>query len=106
MPGEIVNLSEFGMAIETLIDLPLGYELTFRLRRKAGSMELSGWIRWCRRVRTISTADGRELPVFHSGVEFNGSTVEAVRRCADALLLWGETAEGTPEGVSGLRSLR
>ena len=85
MPGEIVNLSELGMAIETLIDLPPGYELTFRLRRNGSQLELRGWIRWCRAVRAISTSVGKELKVFHSGVEFDEATATVVRKNADVL---------------------
>lgn len=100
MPGEIVNLSEFGMAIETLIDLPPGYELTFRLRRNASNMKLRGWIRWCRVARTISTSQGKELKVFHSGVQFHETTVEVVKTSADVLPLRGEAKDGTAEGAA------
>jgi hypothetical protein len=100
MPGEIVNLSEFGMAIETLIDLPRGYELTFRLRRNGGYLELRGWIRWCRAARAISTSDGKELKVFHSGVEFDEVTVEKVRSSGDVLPLSGEAeSRSSDDGV-------
>ena len=104
MPGEIVNLSEFGMAIETLIDLPPGDELAFRLRRHARSMELRGWIRWCKLVRTISTSSGKELTVFHSGVEFDDATIEVIRRSAGVLTLQGEIEEGTAEGTREVQS--
>ena len=100
MPGEIVNLSEFGMAIETLIDLPRGYELTFRLRRNGGYLELRGWIRWCRAARAISTSAGKELKVFHSGVEFDQVTVAKVRSSGDVLPLSGEAESKPPnDGV-------
>lgn len=99
MPGEIINLSVFGMAIETVTSLPPGYELTFRLRRKSSTLELRGWIRWCRPARTISTSEGRELRVFHSGVEFDEATVSVVRQSADALPLSGERADGIGEGA-------
>jgi len=104
MPGEIVNLSELGMAIETLIDLPPGYELTFRLRRNGSFLELRGWIRWCRPARTISTSEGKELKVFHSGVEFDKTTVSVVKRSADVLPLIGETEGGVAEGAVEIRS--
>ncbi|MGB5293345.1 MAG: PilZ domain-containing protein [Thermoanaerobaculia bacterium] len=100
MPGEIVNLSECGMAIETVIDLPPGYELTFRLRRKSIILQLRGWIRWCRPARTISTSQGKELRVFHSGVEFDEGTISLVRRSADVLRLSGDAESGIGEGAS------
>ena len=103
MPGEVVNLSELGMAVETLIDLPPGYELTFRLRRNGDYLELRGWIRWSRSVRTISTSEGKELRVFRSGVEFDQATVTRVRSSADILSLTvGPTSEVDREGVAEL----
>jgi len=99
MPGEIVNLSDFGMAIETVIDLPPGYESTFRLRRNGSTLELRGWIRWRRPARTISTSEGKEVRVFHSGVEFDEATVSMVRRSADVLLLSGEAEHGIGKGA-------
>jgi hypothetical protein len=99
MPGEIVNVSDFGMAIETVIDLPPGYESTFRLRRNGSPLELRGWIRWCRPARAISTSEGKELRVFHSGVEFDEATVSMVRRSANFLLLSGEAEHGIGKGA-------
>jgi hypothetical protein len=97
MPGEIVNVSEFGMAVETLIELPPGYELTFRLRRNSSQLELRGWIRWCRAVRSIATSEGKELKVFHSGVELDESAVEWLRTGAHELPLHEETDQGMVE---------
>jgi len=99
-----MNLSEFGMAIETLIDLPLGYEVTFRLRRNSSTVELRGWIRWCRPARTISTSEGKELRVFHSGVEFNEPTISVVRASADVLPLSGEAEDDIGEGAVEVQS--
>ena len=104
MPGEIVNLSEHGMAIETLIELPQDHELTFRLRPNSETLELKGWIRWCRPTRTISTSEGRELKLYHSGVEFNTATIETVSRCAEVLQLAGETEDGARHGVLKVRA--
>lgn len=104
MPGEIMNLSEFGMAIETLIDLPPGYELTFRLRRNASVLELRGWIRWCRPARTISTSAGKELRVFQSGVEFDEATISVIRKSAHVLSLSDETDDGVGEGALEVHS--
>jgi len=104
MPGEVVNLSVIGMAVETLIDLPPGYELTFRLRRNGSFLELRGWIRWCRPARTISTSEGKELKVFHSGVEFDEATISVVRRSADVLPLLSETEGGVAKGALEIRS--
>jgi hypothetical protein len=104
MPGEIVNLNEFGMAIETLIDLPRGYELTFRMRRNGNQLELRGWIRWCRLARTISTSEGKELSVFHSGVEFNEATISVVRKSAAVLPVSGEAGESYGEGAVEVQS--
>ncbi len=104
MPGEIVNLSELGMAIETLVDLPPGYELTFRLRRNSKIMELRGWIRWGRVIRTISTSEGKELKVFQSGVEFNEATVEVVKKSAGVFPLAVNSEDGGVEGAFRIRS--
>jgi hypothetical protein len=105
MPGEVVNLSELGMAVETLIDLPPGYELTFRLRRNGGYVELRGWIRWSRSVRTISTSQGKELKVFHSGVEFDQATVTRLRDSSEVMALTAGEANGAAhEGVVELLS--
>jgi hypothetical protein len=104
MPGEIVNLNEFGMAIESLVDLPPGYELTFRLRRNSKIIELRGWSRWGRVIRTISTSEGKELKVYQSGVEFDEATVQVVKRSADVLPTSGQTEASSAEGSVKVQS--
>jgi len=104
MPGEIVNLSELGMAIESLVDLPPGYELTFRMRRNSKIVELRGWIRWRRVIRTISTSEGKELKVFQAGVEFDEATVEVVKKSAGVFHLAGDSEDGSVEGAFQIRS--
>jgi hypothetical protein len=48
-------------------------------------------------VRSIATSEGKELKVFHSGVELDESAVEWLRTGAHELPLHEETDQGMVE---------
>lgn len=70
LPGTVLNLSEFGMALESMVEMQIGQEYRFRLRHRTRLFSLVGRVRWCDMSRILSSSNGRTLSLYHAGIEF------------------------------------
>lgn len=64
--GQIVDLSESGLGIESSQPLEVGRRYAFRLKTRRARPEFLGEVRWC---RLESFGSGQNDPVYRAGVE-------------------------------------
>ena len=88
--GWAINISESGLCLESLSELPTGAGYVFRLRYGANFLSLPGRVAWCRPVRTEMTRQGG-VKVYQTGVELtleesSASWLDAVEQLAGVTL--------------------
>ena len=73
LPGTVLNLSEIGMALESMVEMDIGQEYRFRIRHRTHLFSLAGRVRWCQISRVLSSSNGRTMSLFHAGIEFSSA---------------------------------
>ena len=73
LPGTVLNLSEIGMALESMVKMDIGQEYRFRIRHRVRLFSLAGRVRWCQISRVLSSSNGRTLSLYHAGIEFSSA---------------------------------
>ena len=65
--GQIIDLSEGGLGVESGRPLEVHRQYVFRLKTKHGRPEFRGEVRWCR-LKSVGSEDGATAPVYRSGI--------------------------------------
>lgn len=66
--GQVVDVSETGIGLESPQKLIVGASFTFRVRNRSKTLCLPGRVEWCRLTGTRTGEGGEVIPVFRSGV--------------------------------------
>ena len=67
IPGQIIDLSEGGLGVESGQPLEVHHQFVFRLKTRHGRPEFRGEVRWCR-LKSVGSEDGATAPVYRSGI--------------------------------------
>jgi hypothetical protein len=73
IPGEVLNTSHLGMAIQTHDSLTIGWSYAFKMRNGAEVIRIPGKVQWCRLVQLLRIGEDEFLPVFRMGVHLAGN---------------------------------
>jgi hypothetical protein len=65
--GQIIDLSEGGLGVESGRPLEVNRQYVFRLKTKHGRPEFRGEVRWCR-LKSIGAGNGSTAPIYRSGI--------------------------------------
>ena len=65
--GEIKDLSEAGLGVESSQPLEVGRQYVFRMRTRRARPEFLGEVRWCR-LESLGSGDGNSAPVYRAGI--------------------------------------
>lgn len=65
--GQIVDLSETGLGVESSRPLEVLKRYVFRLRTGRARPEFLGEVRWCK-LESLGSGDGKKAPVYRAGV--------------------------------------
>lgn len=66
--GQVVNVGQGGLALESLEGLAVGQTYIFKVRLGERNMRLAGRIQWCRLTTTRADGESDAAPVYRSGV--------------------------------------
>ncbi len=65
--GQIVDLSEGGLGVESSQPLEVLKRYVFRLKSGRARPEFLGEVRWCR-LESVGSGDGKKAPVYRAGI--------------------------------------
>lgn len=66
--GRVLNVSERGIAIESMERIKVGHEYLFRVRSVHKYLNVPGRVEWCRMTGTRTDSWGQQAAVFRAGV--------------------------------------
>jgi hypothetical protein len=70
IPGTILNLSETGMCLETVAELPVEAEYLFKVRWASMLFTVKGRVEWSRLRSPLSSSMGTSLNLYRCGISF------------------------------------
>ncbi|MCP4896008.1 MAG: PilZ domain-containing protein [bacterium] len=70
LDASVLNMSLAGLAIETTSRLEVGGSYSFRVHKEGQEFQFAGCVMWCEQDGTARDASGRDIDVYHAGVEF------------------------------------